>query len=458
MRAFRLPYPKVSCSTREKSSLTKTQAAPDAPREAPIPVVLLESSHLSAPGTLDLSGYRYELSAQGYECITVKVDPDDLEVKDSQGLLEALENELSSLLRSSSAFPPILIASGLSTLLAEQYVSSHPVSALLLVDPPLSNKAAHFKHPDLLPTEWNEYDFEASFPVNVAWLRIPDGPRSGMPSSKKQIHRIEELLKEVAEEEGYEPERMILSEKPAKAVRAIVKWIEEDAGIVPSESDEQARSDALFEEHDDLESLVDSPVLAGQDLIEKSKSLNSRGPGFLLNEDGSHPPWLILKQSGMYRIEPSRRKEPITIPECDLRETFNRGGGTGGQAINKNMSRCDLLHIPTGCIIRCQETRSLTNNRKIARRRLSRLLDWGIRGDESVVGKAIAEERKRKARAEKAAALKAKRKEEEKKMMEEQGIKGPTAKAKSMARAEKQRQKKEGKEKKKQQQAQRWSS
>jgi peptide chain release factor len=44
-----------------------------------------------------------------------------------------------------------------------------------------------------------------------------------------------------------------------------------------------------------------------------------------------------------------------------------------------------LKHIPTGLTVKCQETRSREENRKIARRILSRKLDVLENGEESLV-------------------------------------------------------------------------
>lgn len=61
----------------------------------------------------------------------------------------------------------------------------------------------------------------------------------------------------------------------------------------------------------------------------------------------------------------------ITAPKNDV----SIGSGPGGQAINKTKSNVSLMHKPTGIVVKCQETRSLETNRKLARRILVERLD-----------------------------------------------------------------------------------
>ena len=61
------------------------------------------------------------------------------------------------------------------------------------------------------------------------------------------------------------------------------------------------------------------------------------------------------------------RKVP-ELREQDIEERFVRGSGPGGQSINKTENNVQLLHKPTGIRVNCQETRSLEQNRKIARK------------------------------------------------------------------------------------------
>lgn len=73
----------------------------------------------------------------------------------------------------------------------------------------------------------------------------------------------------------------------------------------------------------------------------------------------------------------------IKINEGDLIENFIKGGGSGGQKINKTNSLVQLIHKPTDIHIRCQATRSRSQNRTIGRRMLAERIEELERGDES---------------------------------------------------------------------------
>ena len=65
-----------------------------------------------------------------------------------------------------------------------------------------------------------------------------------------------------------------------------------------------------------------------------------------------------------------KRMLALNIREEDIRENFIRGSGRGGQKINKTSSCVQLLHIPTGIEVRCQQERSQALNRFLAWREL----------------------------------------------------------------------------------------
>ena len=68
------------------------------------------------------------------------------------------------------------------------------------------------------------------------------------------------------------------------------------------------------------------------------------------------------------------------LDEADLDESFVRGSGAGGQKINKTSNRVVLIHTPTSLKVECQDTRSLSQNRKLARKRLRQKLDDYLHG------------------------------------------------------------------------------
>ncbi|KAJ9143859.1 hypothetical protein NKR23_g6351 [Pleurostoma richardsiae] len=77
---------------------------------------------------------------------------------------------------------------------------------------------------------------------------------------------------------------------------------------------------------------------------------------------------------------PPRPKPP---PEEEILESFLKGSGPGGQKINKTNSAVQLKHVPTGIVVKCQETRSREQNRKIARDLLATRLDDQLNGENS---------------------------------------------------------------------------
>eukprot|EP00978_Attheya_sp_CCMP212_P047166 scaffold421244_cov58-Attheya_sp.AAC.11 len=97
----------------------------------------------------------------------------------------------------------------------------------------------------------------------------------------------------------------------------------------------------------------------------------------------------------------SPKKSVMALPELeesDLTETFVRGSGPGGQKINKTSNRVILVHEPTQLRVECQDTRSLTQNRKMARKRLRLKLDEFLHGTQSRAGLQATKIAKRKSK------------------------------------------------------------
>lgn len=79
----------------------------------------------------------------------------------------------------------------------------------------------------------------------------------------------------------------------------------------------------------------------------------------------------------------AERMERLGVREEDLDETFVRSGGPGGQKVNKTSSCVQLLHRPTGILVKCQESRSQALNRFLARQVLVGRIEERVLGEES---------------------------------------------------------------------------
>lgn len=93
-----------------------------------------------------------------------------------------------------------------------------------------------------------------------------------------------------------------------------------------------------------------------------------------------------------------RRMAQLAVTEASLQEEFVRGGGPGGQKINKTSVAVILRHRPSNLTVRCQESRSQAMNRFLARRLLVERLAEKISGEKSARRKAIEKLRRQKRR------------------------------------------------------------
>ena len=64
------------------------------------------------------------------------------------------------------------------------------------------------------------------------------------------------------------------------------------------------------------------------------------------------------------------RMARLGIRESDLKESFARSSGPGGQNVNKVATAVTLRHRPSGISVTVQDSRSQAQNRKLARERL----------------------------------------------------------------------------------------
>jgi len=92
----------------------------------------------------------------------------------------------------------------------------------------------------------------------------------------------------------------------------------------------------------------------------------------------------------------AERMERLGIREEDILEKFIRSGGHGGQNVNKVATCVYLKHLPTGTEVKCQQERSQSLNRYLARRILVDKIEAAVLGKESEEERRIAKIRRQK--------------------------------------------------------------
>ncbi len=108
----------------------------------------------------------------------------------------------------------------------------------------------------------------------------------------------------------------------------------------------------------------------------------------------------------------------LGISENDIEETFVRSSGPGGQKVNKTSSCVQLLHVPTGLSVKCQQERSQSLNRFLARRLLLDKIERVQKGfveEERVKVEKIRRQKRKRSRRAKEKILSAKHHQAEKK-------------------------------------------
>jgi protein subunit release factor B len=92
----------------------------------------------------------------------------------------------------------------------------------------------------------------------------------------------------------------------------------------------------------------------------------------------------------------AQRMARLGIRDVDLKETFARSGGPGGQNVNKVATAVTLRHWPSGISVTAQDSRSQAMNRKLARERLLDAIEARQRAARRAQVSARERERRRK--------------------------------------------------------------
>ncbi|KAF1961177.1 hypothetical protein CC80DRAFT_488524 [Byssothecium circinans] len=119
-----------------------------------------------------------------------------------------------------------------------------------------------------------------------------------------------------------------------------------------------------------------------------------------LLQNGTQPttlrPFSVSTPSFAKPLPPRR-----VIPDSEITENFLKGSGPGGQKINKTSSAVQLIHLPTGIVVKYQDTRSRSQNRKMARRILGERVEELELGDAARTAIRAREKGRKKASADK---------------------------------------------------------
>ncbi|KAF2790786.1 hypothetical protein K505DRAFT_327339 [Melanomma pulvis-pyrius CBS 109.77] len=124
-------------------------------------------------------------------------------------------------------------------------------------------------------------------------------------------------------------------------------------------------------------------------------SLRRSAPILGLRQSNIHPCPRLFTAS----CRPAAKNLPPrrVIHDSEIEENFLKGSGPGGQKINKTSSAVQLKHLATGIVVKYQDTRSRSLNRKNARMILGEKLEELEKGEESRVRVKAREKSRKKA-------------------------------------------------------------
>ncbi|GAA5857536.1 hypothetical protein JCM8547_009327 [Rhodosporidiobolus lusitaniae] len=222
LKCARLPFRGPIMPLHARVLSTVRVVAPSSDRHLALPLAFLSCTALDGKAPPRWNDWIRSFASRGYQSLLVEVDPVDLPAQGGSpsALLAFLESELVRLLRDpahSSPFPPLLFAHGATALLAETYVSSHPLSGLCLVSP-LPASSAQEKLPEVFKAPLAEFNYEPGFPIAV----VQEKGKVGEAGE----HR---LLREFAEEDNEDAlVRRIEGGLDERMWKSVQEWMDEN--------------------------------------------------------------------------------------------------------------------------------------------------------------------------------------------------------------------------------------
>lgn len=220
------------------SSLSFVPADSQTDREVPTPLLFLSAPRWTGdqPASQLYAPWLEHLKKHGFSALFLDLDP-ELPTRDPANVLQVMEKDMAAALRSPAQsaagiqpppFPPALIAYGAACPIAEAYASSYPLSALQLINPPVSMERAKQRYPHLFGgSNIREFDFEATFPVRVTWTPDELAWQAQQQIPWYEVHRIEHQREDAADEslDRYEWDSF------EHGVQDTVCWLEDEAGL-----------------------------------------------------------------------------------------------------------------------------------------------------------------------------------------------------------------------------------
>jgi len=227
------------------------------------------------------------------------------------------------------------------------------------------------------------------------------------------LHTTFELFRQLSEESRDDPET---SSRNEILIPLLDEWSEWIASTCWSSPGDESFDDDKTTEATILREMVLRKLSSTMDKLEGKQNKNKATKKTSTGGGGTG----TKKERARFENQrnQSLKKTLLLLKEEDLEETFVRGSGAGGQKINKTSNRVVLVHLPTGIRVECQETRTLSQNRKIGRKRLLEKLDAHFHGTDSKLQRKQQkmQQKKRKSKAKNKARLaeKQERKKQEK--------------------------------------------
>lgn len=84
-------------------------------------------------------------------------------------------------------FPPVLVSTGSSTLLSQTFISDHPASGLILINPPQTTSSVNISNAQDGQAALPEFNYEPHFPILVV---AANGGSSGFKAQDVEAHRL----------------------------------------------------------------------------------------------------------------------------------------------------------------------------------------------------------------------------------------------------------------------------